>query len=81
MKLQRLGDAVGEFLIAVALRAVLDEAQHPLVHALEIGVAAGREGAQQIERRRRLAIGLDLAMRIGDAGFGCEVRPLTMSPR
>ncbi len=74
--MQRLGNAVGEFLIAMALGAVLHEAHVPLVHALEIGVAAGREGTNEIERCCRLAIGLDLAMRIGDAGFGCEVRPV-----
>ncbi len=33
----------------------------------EIGVAALREGAQQIERRRRLPIGFDLPARIGCA--------------
>ena len=68
-ELQRLGDAIGEFLIAMALRAVLYEAHVPLVHALEIGVAAGREGADKVERRCRLAIGLELANGIGDAGF------------
>ena len=43
------------------------------MHAREIGVAAMREGAQQIERRRRLAIGLDLAARIGNARFRREL--------
>jgi hypothetical protein len=38
----------------------------------EIGVAAGGEGAQQIERRRRLPIGLELPARIGRARFGGE---------
>ena len=33
----------------------------------QIGIAALGEGAQQVERRRRLAIGLELALRIGDA--------------
>ena len=61
-EVQRLGDAVGKLADSVRdWRAVLDEAEHPAMHVLEVGIAAGREGAQQIERRRRLAIGLDLA--------------------
>ena len=43
---------LGEFLVAVPGRAVLDEAEVPLMDMLEIGVAALGEGAQQIERRR-----------------------------
>ena len=62
---ERLGDPVGHALIAFRLWAVLDEAEHPAVGVLQIGVAAGGEGAQQVQRRRRLAIGLDLAARIG----------------
>ena len=69
---ERLGDAVGDFLIALRLRAVLDEAQHPTMGVLQIGVAAGGERAQQIKRRRRLAIGLQLPARIGRARLGGE---------
>ena len=54
---QGFGDVLGDFLVAVAGRAVLDEAEIPPMHVLEIGVAALREGAQQVERRRRLPIG------------------------
>ena len=43
------------------------------MHGREIGVTAMREGAQQVQRRRRLAIGLDLAARIRDARFRREV--------
>ena len=39
------------------------------MHVLEIGVAAGGEGAQQVERRGRLAKGLELAARVGLARF------------
>ena len=74
--MQRLGNTVGDFLIAMALRAVLDEAHVPLMHALEVGVTAGRESANEIERCRRLAVGLDLPMRIGDARFSRELRPI-----
>ena len=70
---ERLGDAVGDALIAFRLRAVLDEAEHPAVSVLQIGVAAGGEGAQQVQRRRRLAIGLDLAARVGLARLGREL--------
>ncbi|OIQ64615.1 hypothetical protein GALL_538330 [mine drainage metagenome] len=37
------------------------------MHAAKIGETAGGKGAQQIERRRRLAIGHQLALRIGGA--------------
>ena len=43
------------------------------MHAAEIGVAALREGTQQVQRRGRLPIGLDLAARIGRARGGGEV--------
>ena len=43
------------------------------MHIVEVGVAAGGEGAQQIERRRRLPIGLQLPARIGHARFRREV--------
>ncbi len=49
---ERLGDLVGEFLIALGLRAALDEAEHPAVHILQIGEAAGGKGADEVERRR-----------------------------
>ncbi len=68
-EVERLGDAPGEFLVAVRLRAVLDEAEHPLMRVREVRVTAGREGAQQVERRRRLAIGHQHAVRIGRAAL------------
>ena len=64
---QRLGDLVGQRLVALALRAVGDEAEHPLMHVLEVGVAARREGAEQVQRRRRLPVGHLLPRRIGRA--------------
>ena len=69
----RLGDAVGQRLVALALRAVGDEAEHPAVHVLEVGIAALREGAQQVERRGRLAVGHLLALRIGHARLLVEL--------
>ncbi len=70
---QRLGQSIGEILITLGLRAVLDERQHPLMRIRQIGVAAAGESAQQIERCRRLPIGLQLPPRIGGARFRREV--------
>ena len=70
---ERLGDPVGEFLVALGQGAVLDEAQHPAMDVLEIGVAAGGEGAQKVERRRGLAIGVQLPARVGLARRGREL--------
>ena len=61
MKPERLGDAVGEFLIAARLRAVLDEAEHPAMRVFEIGIAAGGESANEVQRCRRLPVGHQLA--------------------
>ena len=68
---QGLGDAVGEGLILFIRRGVGEEAQGPAMDMFQIGIAAASEGTQQIERRRRLPIGHDLALGIGHAGgFG-----------
>ncbi len=42
------------------------------MRVLEVGVAAGGEGADQVQRRGRLPIRLELAVRIGDARFRRE---------
>ncbi len=70
---ERLGDPVGKLLVALGLGAVLDEAQHPAMDVLEIGVAAGGEGAQKVERRRRLPIRFQLPARIGLARLRTEL--------
>ena len=72
-EIQRFGDAVGEFLIALACGRVLDEAQHPAMDVVQVGIAAAGEGAQQVQRRRRLAIGLHQPLRIGRARLGREL--------
>jgi hypothetical protein len=64
-----LADAIGKLAVALALRAVLDEAEHPLVHVLEVGIATHREGAQKVQRRGRLAVSHHLAFRVRNAGF------------
>ena len=66
---QALGDMLGKLLIAMPGGAVLDEAEIPPMHVIEIGVAALREGAQQIERRRRLPVGHQHPLRVGRARF------------
>ena len=68
-----LGDAVGQRLVALALRAVGDEAHHPAMHVLEAGVAALRESAQKVERRGGLTVSHLLARRIGHARGRVEV--------
>ena len=79
---ERLGDAVGELLVMVRLRRVLDEAEHPLPHIGEIGVAALGERAQQIERRGGVAKRLDLPLRDRAArASSVNSTPLMMSPR
>ncbi len=68
-----LGDAVGQRLVAFALRAVGDEAHHPAMYVLEAGIAALREGAKKVERRRGLAVSHLLTRRIGHTRGGVEV--------
>ena len=70
---ERLGDAVGDLLIAFGLRAVVDEAEHPPMGVLEIGVAAGGERPEQVEGRCGLAIGFQLPARIGFARLRREL--------
>ena len=81
MKRKRLGDVLGDFLVTVPGGAVLDEAEIPPMHMLEIGVAALREGAQQIERGGGLPIGHQHALRIGMRAASVNSMPLMMSPR
>ncbi len=64
---QSLGDMLGQLLVAVPGRAVLDEPEVPLMHMLEIGVAALGEGPQQVERGGRLAVGHQHAVGVGRA--------------
>ena len=70
---QRLGDAISQLLIAMGLGRILHEAQHPAVSVLKIGIAAGGERAQKVQRRRRLAITFQQPPRIRRARLGCEV--------
>ena len=75
-EVQRLANPVRHFGEAVGPRAAPHEIQRPLVDLAQVGIAAGREGAQQVERRRGLRIGLEQALRIGDARFSGEIDPV-----
>ena len=69
---QRLVEPVGEIAVAFGLGAVGNEIVVPLVNLVQIGVTALGEGAQKIEGRRGLIVGLDQALRVGPAGLGGE---------
>src|SRR3546814_3367150 len=45
--------------------AAAHEIQHPALHPVQAGIAAGRKGAHQVQRRRRLVIGADHAACVG----------------
>src|SRR3546814_10098036 len=63
----------GRLVVALALRAVGDELQVPLVHLVQVGETALGKGAQQVQRRGRLIVGAHQALRIGLAGLLGEV--------
>ncbi len=64
---ERLGDAVCQFLVVMALRRVLHEAERPLPDIGEVRVAAVHERAEKVERRGGMPVGLDQPQRIGAA--------------
>ena len=72
-ELQRPFDLVGDDLVALALEGVGDELLVPRVHPRERGEAAGREGAQQVERRDALVVGGEQALGVGSARGGVEL--------
>ena len=73
-EVQRLGDAVRHLPVAVHRLRVFYKTEHPLMHAAKARVAAMREGAQQVQRRGGLMIGLDQPRRIGRARLDRELR-------
>ncbi len=72
-EIERLGQPVGQCLVALALRRVGDEILVPGVHPVQIGIAALGEGAQQVQGGGRLAVGLHHALRVGLARGGVEI--------
>ena len=67
---QRALDLARDLLVAAALGRARDELLVPLVHARDVGEAALRERAQQVERARRLVVGAQHALRVVDARLG-----------
>ncbi len=65
-------DLVGQLFVAAALRAGGHELLVPLVHAGQVGETALGEGAQQVQRGRRLVIRLQQSSGIGRSGLGVE---------
>ena len=65
-------DLARHFLEAGAGIGLLHEAHGPFMDAREIGIATAGKGAQQVERRRRLAISEQQPLRVGVAGLGGE---------
>ena len=70
MKSSDFADLVGQLAVALARGRAGDEAERPAVDIVQVGVAAAGEGAQQVQRRRRLAVGLQQALGIGHARLG-----------
>ena len=71
-EVQRLADLVGHRLELGGPGGPAHEIEHPAMHSLQRRIAAGRKGAQQVQRRGRLVIGADHPRRVGLAGFGRE---------
>ena len=72
-EIERLGQPVGQRAVALALRRALNEILVPRVDPVQVGIAALGEGAQQVQGRRRLAVGLHHALRVGLARRGVEI--------
>ncbi len=73
-EVHRVRDAAGQRTIALALRAIGNETEHPLIDVLQIGIAALCERAQKVQRSRGLAVGHFLTSRIGNACLSGELR-------
>ena len=80
-ELQRTVDLVGDLLVLPALGAGRDELLRPRVHTVQVGEATLGEGADQVERGRRLVVrlhepfGVRCACRLGGGGVVHDVAP------
>jgi hypothetical protein len=63
---------VQDFISPVALLAVFSEVKVPLRHALDVRVAAGGEGAEQVELGSGLVVRLEHPLGVGDAALLVE---------
>ena len=70
---QRPLDLAGHQLVALADRRLADEVGVPGVHLAQVGVAAGDEGADQVERGGRGVVDVDEPLRVGHPRLGGEV--------
>ncbi len=75
-EVQRLADPGADFGELFRPGRTAHEIERPLVDLAQVGITAGRERAHQVQRRGRLRIGLEQALRIGDAGLGRELDPV-----
>ena len=67
-------DLGGDDLVALSLRRARDELLVPHLHLRQVGEAALREGAKQIERGRGLVVGLDHPRRVGGSRLRRRLR-------
>jgi hypothetical protein len=67
---QRALDLGRDHFVPASLRRRGDELLVPGVHLVEVGEAALRERADEVERRRRLVIAVEHPLRVGDARLG-----------
>ncbi len=67
---ERALDLRGELLVALALRRVGDEVLVPGVHLRQVGEAALGEGADEVQRRRRVVVAVEHPLGVGDARVG-----------
>ncbi len=74
-------DLGGEAFVLLALWASGDELLRPGMDPAQIGKTTFDEGAQQVERRCALVVGLDEALGIGVRDASVGPSPLTMWPR
>ena len=70
---QRPVDLPGQPLVALPGRAGPDEVLVPGVDLVQVGVAAGGEGAALVQRHGGAVVGAQQAVRVGRAGLGGEV--------
>ena len=66
-------DLGADALVAHAHRAALHEVGVPRMHLAEVGVAAGGEGAREVQRGRRRVVHVDEPLRVVHPRLGSEV--------
>ena len=72
-EIKRVADAVRHITVLGSL-LTLGETQRPAMHLMHVRKTAGRERAQEVQRRRRLRVCLQHLCRIGNARLWCEIQ-------